>query len=77
MSYAVTCHYSDEPYGATYLFENEKEAKDFLLETFRSLVETYPDKSYFITSNGNYAAVYDNGWGGDFSSIFILSKVYM
>lgn len=57
LSYAVSCYYSDDDYGAVYLFPTEDEAKSFLEETVNSTAQLHPKSDKFMTSNRLYGSI--------------------
>ena len=75
-SYAVSCYYSDDDYGAVYIFPTEDDAKSFLEETVNSTAQLYPGCFKFIGMDGLYGGVSDKVNNYDFIAQFKVCKIY-
>lgn len=76
LSYAVSCYYSDDDYGAVYLFPTEDEAKSFLEETVNSTAQLHPGCTKLEKMNGMGGYVFIETKVDKFFANFQVCKIY-
>lgn len=76
MNYAVTCVYSDESISATYLFESEEKAKDFITDNYLTMIKEHQPCMHILWDDRAKARIIDLNEGINFQAEYFLSRIY-
>ena len=75
-SYAVSCFYADEDYGATYLCDTEDEARKMLGEVVKETAESHPGCRKFKEPGGLFGRIDINTSEDKFHALFQVCRLY-